>query len=71
MLVGQERGGFALTDYLHYLECHARLKPLMYQVDHDAVTGAYDLRNGAGAVFDKLLRVAYPNIRAVRKARYL
>ena len=64
-------GHLTLTDSLHDVERHLGLQPLAEQVEHDAVTAANDLCNGAGSVPDQLIGVARPDVCAVRQARDL
>ena len=64
-------GHLALTDRLHDIKGHLGLQPLAQQVEHDAVTAADDLRDGAGAAADQLVGVAGPDIGAVGQARDL
>jgi hypothetical protein len=71
MLIGQELGRLALTGDLHDLEGHGGFKPVTDQRRHDAVARADDVGNRTGAVFDQILRVAEPDIRAVGEARDL
>ena len=61
-------GYLALTHSLHDIKGHLGLQTLAQQVQHDAVTAANDLRNGAGAAADQLVRVAGPHIGAVGQA---
>ena len=58
-------GHLALTHGLHDIKGHLGLQPLAQQVQHDAVTAADDLCNGAGAAADQLVRVARPHVRTV------
>ena len=71
VFVGKELFRFTLTGYLHYLERHARLDALMYEIGHDAVSCSDNVGNGAGAVIDKVFCVAEPDVGAVGKSRYL
>ena len=64
-------GHLALTDSLHDVEGHLRLEALAEQIEHDAVTAADDLRDGAGAAADELVGVAGPDVGAVGQARDL
>ena len=64
-------GHLALTDRLHDIKGHLGLQPLAQQVEHDAVTAADDLRDGAGAAADQLVGVSGPDIGAVGQARDL
>ena len=52
VLVGQKFRRIALTSDLHDFKRHIGIKPLLDQIDHDAVAGTNHLRNCAGAVFD-------------------
>ncbi|SCH49485.1 Uncharacterised protein [uncultured Faecalibacterium sp.] len=64
-------GHLALAHSLHDIKGHLGFQPLAQQVQHDAVTAANDLRNGAGAAADQLVRVAGPHIGAMGQARDL
>ena len=64
-------GSFSLSCPLHYLERHFRLYVLVEQIRHDTVTRSDNLGNRTGSVLDKVFRVAEPNVRTVRKSRYL
>ena len=64
-------GHLAFTDRLHDIKGHLGLQPLAQQVEHDAVTAADNLRDGAGAAADQLIGVAGPDIGAVGQARDL
>ena len=61
-------GHLALTDGLHDIESHLRFQPLAEQVEHDAVTAADDLGDGAGAAANQLIGVVGPDIRAMGQA---
>ena len=61
-------GHLALTDSLHDIEGHLRFQPLAEQVEHDAVTAADDLGDGAGAAADQLIGVVGPDVRAMGQA---
>ena len=43
----------------------------MHKVNHYVVTRSDNVRDSAGAVLDKLLSIAEPNVRAMRQTRYL
>ena len=71
VLLREELFRVALTGDFHNLKRHFRLKAFQEQVGHDAVSRTDDGGDGAGAVFDEVLRVADPNIRAVGQTRNL
>ena len=60
-----------LTHGLGYFKGSALFKPFMNQVHHYVITRSYNLGNRAGAVINKVLCVAEPNVRTVGKTRNL
>ena len=58
----------ALSDGLHDLKAHLRVKPHRNEVEHDIVTAADGLQNARRAADDQILRVAEPHVRAVGEA---
>ena len=61
----------SFADGFHNLERTARFKPLVHEIDHDAVSRSDNLGNCAGSVLDKILRIAEPDVRSVGKTRNL
>ena len=58
----------ALSDGLHDLKAHLRVKPHRDEVEHEIVTAADGLQNARRAADDQILRVAEPHVRAVGEA---
>ena len=55
----------ALTDGLHDLEAHLRVKPHVDEVEHDIVAAAHRLQNAGRAADDQVAGVAEPHVRTV------